>query len=132
MTLNFDPNNPAKQKNRPVWATYLPGRRGAGFKQHSDRGKALNALGYGNGSGILYHWDESSNQWVEVARVESVPRNCERCGGTFNIPNSYTGGSYESRHSLWVGKPTLRYVTCLLYTSPSPRDGLLSRMPSSA
>ena len=26
------------------------------------------------------------------------------------------------------GKP----ITCLLYTSPSPRDGLLSRMPSSA
>ena len=27
---------------------------------------------------------------------------------------------------------TLRLKTCLLYTSPSPRDGLLSRMPSSA
>ena len=26
----------------------------------------------------------------------------------------------------------LRKATCLLYTSPSPRDGLLSRMPSSA
>ena len=25
-----------------------------------------------------------------------------------------------------------RYTGCLLYTSPSPRDGLLSRMPSSA
>ena len=24
------------------------------------------------------------------------------------------------------------YLVCLLYTSPSPRDGLLSRMPSSA
>ena len=24
------------------------------------------------------------------------------------------------------------YIPCLLYTSPSPRDGLLSRMPSSA
>ena len=24
------------------------------------------------------------------------------------------------------------YYACLLYTSPSPRDGLLSRMPSSA
>ena len=24
------------------------------------------------------------------------------------------------------------YYGCLLYTSPSPRDGLLSRMPSSA
>ena len=25
-----------------------------------------------------------------------------------------------------------RFMACLLYTSPSPRDGLLSRMPSSA
>ena len=25
-----------------------------------------------------------------------------------------------------------RFLGCLLYTSPSPRDGLLSRMPSSA
>ena len=35
------------------------------------------------------------------------------------------------------GQPALHaalscYNTCLLYTSPSPRDGLLSRMPSSA
>ena len=28
----------------------------------------------------------------------------------------------------WIGGGN----TCLLYTSPSPRDGLLSRMPSSA
>ena len=34
---------------------------------------------------------------------------------------------------LWVlGFLTFGYGTCLLYTSPSPRDGLLSRMPSSA
>ena len=26
----------------------------------------------------------------------------------------------------------IKYYVCLLYTSPSPRDGLLSRMPSSA
>ena len=30
------------------------------------------------------------------------------------------------------GSTTEPYTTCLLYTSPSPRDGLLSRMPSSA
>ena len=30
---------------------------------------------------------------------------------------------------LWL---VLIYKACLLYTSPSPRDGLLSRMPSSA
>ena len=29
-------------------------------------------------------------------------------------------------------KPVVSYSCCLLYTSPSPRDGLLSRMPSSA
>ena len=50
--------------------------------------------------------------------------------------------------SLWSGVPVLTlkgksfcgrmtesilsYISCLLYTSPSPRDGLLSRMPSSA
>ena len=32
---------------------------------------------------------------------------------------------------LSVGRPS-RFNDCLLYTSPSPRDGLLSRMPSSA
>ena len=31
-----------------------------------------------------------------------------------------------------VNRPTSHYLPCLLYTSPSPRDGLLSRMPSSA
>ena len=30
------------------------------------------------------------------------------------------------------GHPALDAAICLLYTSPSPRDGLLSRMPSSA
>ena len=35
----------------------------------------------------------------------------------------------EERHDR--GRPRFIY-RCLLYTSPSPRDGLLSRMPSSA
>ena len=37
-------------------------------------------------------------------------------GGTVPIVGVFNGCTY----------------TCLLYTSPSPRDGLLSRMPSSA
>ena len=32
----------------------------------------------------------------------------------------------------WTSKSTAALQICLLYTSPSPRDGLLSRMPSSA
>ena len=36
-------------------------------------------------------------------------------------------------NSGWVGLGAgAEYLDCLLYTSPSPRDGLLSRMPSSA
>ena len=32
----------------------------------------------------------------------------------------------------WLAGDAYVHWTCLLYTSPSPRDGLLSRMPSSA
>ena len=36
--------------------------------------------------------------------------------------------------SVWVWAIAIdkMFMYCLLYTSPSPRDGLLSRMPSSA
>ena len=56
-----------------------------------------------------------------------------------------TGGTrgYKGLQGVTGGEKGLRWVTkdyrnfslsrtCLLYTSPSPRDGLLSRMPSSA
>ena len=37
------------------------------------------------------------------------------------------------RNEQWVDEAHFFDITlCLLYTSPSPRDGLLSRMPSSA
>ena len=42
-----------------------------------------------------------------------------------------TEDSAESRVNFEKGACDV-YTTCLLYTSPSPRDGLLSRMPSSA
>ena len=40
------------------------------------------------------------------------------------------------RGPFWMGREmdagAARFTTCLLYTSPSPRDATLSRMPSSA
>ena len=41
------------------------------------------------------------------------------------------GQTLNDRHQK-RGKMLPRHRVCLLYTSPSPRDGLLSRMPSSA
>ena len=39
------------------------------------------------------------------------------------VEDESVGQQYLETHNNWP---------CLLYTSPSPRDGLLSRMPSSA
>ena len=40
----------------------------------------------------------------------------------------------EENARTFLGKNEIQglFKACLLYTSPSPRDGLLSRMPSSA
>ena len=41
-------------------------------------------------------------------------------------------GIGSGSHAEQVARVLERLEPCLLYTSPSPRDGLLSRMPSSA
>ena len=48
--------------------------------------------------------------------------------GDFNAGCNYVS-SYKD---IKLATDSRFYWTCLLYTSPSPRDGLLSRMPSSA
>ena len=53
---------------------------------------------------------------------------------TIVSPNTYLrarGPPQYGETPLTPGAPAPREA-CLLYTSPSPRDGLLSRMPSSA
>ena len=52
---------------------------------------------------------------------------CWRCDKRW-IADSNVGDEKPSNWHTWEGHPR----PCLLYTSPSPRDGLLSRMPSSA
>ena len=44
----------------------------------------------------------------------------------------YTRGGNGKPYDVFKNIMTRHHETCLLYTSPSPRDGLLSRMPSSA
>ena len=57
--------------------------------------------------------------------------------GILNVtPDSFSDGGQYGTLELAV-KQAMRLIDegadiCLLYTSPSPRDGLLSRMPSSA
>ena len=47
-------------------------------------------------------------------------------------PNPDFNPVWDVRTGRFDGGWTVEMEICLLYTSPSPRDGLLSRMPSSA
>ena len=59
---------------------------------------------------------ELEKQWQDIESSTELETHEELTQESFNFLNSNV---------------ELLYV-CLLYTSPSPRDGLLSRMPSSA
>ena len=84
----------------------------AGYKDKMDKFFESNP---GFRSRIAHHIDfpdYSNNELLEIAEVMVASMNYE-----FNE---------ESK------KAMAEYINCLLYTSPSPRDRLLSRMPSSA
>ena len=66
-----------------------------------------------------------------------VARGVHYCAGFTCDQTGFTGILRGADRRLANGRqpvvvPPHRVETCLLYTSPSPRDGLLSRMPSSA
>ena len=68
-------------------------------------------------------------------RSEHVPRSPEQIANSA-IDAARAGAAVVHCHvrdpDTGVPSRKLEYYRCLLYTSPSPRDGLLSRMPSSA
>ena len=68
---------------------------------------------------------------TEIATMTySLPKLVNENGGQTRIFIPKYGIINERRHQL---HEVIRLSgICLLYTSPSPRDGLLSRMPSSA
>ena len=74
---------------------------------------------------IMISCDETTNDEVSLL-------------GTWNITslkyysNPDCTGDYEELSGTITFNESSGYEDCLLYTSPSPRDGLLSRMPSSA
>ena len=45
---------------------------------------------------------------------------------------AHTYKPFGFAYAIYEGATRKAHNSCLLYTSPSPRDGLLSRMPSSA
>ena len=72
-----------------------------------------------------------SVQQTESKDDESTPAlTVQKERSNESIQSNEAGDKKNANHTLAAGSTVLD--TCLLYTSPSPRDGLLSRMPSSA
>ena len=66
--------------------------------------------------------------WAKKGCVILQPYDLEVGAGTFHPATTLF--SLGNKH--WSTAYCQPSRSCLLYTSPSPRDGLLSRMPSSA
>ena len=81
-------------------------------------------------------------QLVSIFTINSKIAIFAGSGGQCDLTNSNSsfgifglfadGTSGDEFTGLTTGTKLADVDTCLLYTSPSPRDGLLSRMPSSA
>ena len=87
-----------------------------------------------NGFILLSEDADTTAKKIKKAVTDSVGivRYTDEQPGLKNLINIYsamTDKSVEEIVAMYEGKG---YGACLLYTSPSPRDGLLSRMPSSA
>ena len=92
----------------------------------------LDTIGGGLGNAVGFGFKYSfigggkGNNMITGYSSISADSSCDYRGNTIVGGNQNSMGT---RGSLGKGVPPM---TCLLYTSPSPRDGLLSRMPSSA
>ena len=77
---------------------------------------------------IEYYYNGTA--WVPCSYSLTINNN----GDNRVLTANNTIFSLEAEANLTFDGTTLKVgsLTCLLYTSPSPRDGLLSRMPSSA
>ena len=81
---------------------------------------------------ILFFHDTHIN-FIHPEVGKSAVKILEAAGFEVEITNrKCCGRTMISKGLLDDAKKNVNYNTCLLYTSPSPRDGLLSRMPSSA
>ena len=79
-----------------------------------------------NGGAIVWEWNFTSHF------IQDFDNTKPNFGVVANHPELMDINANESPLYDWSHSNSVDYNACLLYTSPSPRDGLLSRMPSSA
>ena len=78
-----------------------------------------------NTTKIVNEWTDYNNHMNLSFYILVFDKAAEKILSKFNMGEE---AAIKTKRSTMV----VETHTCLLYTSPSPRDGLLSRMPSSA
>ena len=74
-----------------------------------------------------------SCQWLGVGRRSELSKRW-KLATKEEVEGDHNLIKITGREGLWFEQQDMlsKYLSCLLYTSPSPRDATLSRMPSSA
>ena len=75
-------------------------------------------------------WDSEKNDWLILNRGISFEEIADKILNEDYL-EILENPTNKNQQYFVMGIDNYTWV-CLLYTSPSPRDGLLSRMPSSA
>ena len=80
------------------------------------------------------HHDESLKKEIECKKTGSDSQNCRNVKeANFRYQQLHaTPPSFKDAFKKMEKEQSEFFKDCLLYTSPSPRDATLSRMPSSA
>ena len=115
------------QRNGKSWITWIGATPQPALHKASRTAAPLNISWSGSNGDV---WQDRVARSVEKIKNESLEKVV--------LARFITGNTTEKinqrnlLHQLAIEYPSTWVYSCLLYTSPSPRDGLLSRMPSSA
>ena len=120
-----------------------------GHDRYHESHDTVNTIGESNGS-QSEPWGNSTDPSSENSSIDRAQAGVERVSMSADRLQAVKQMEPESHHPYGYGRGSTpmhnaavrdtaireeedgRSISCLLYTSPSPRDGLLSRMPSSA
>ena len=98
-------------------------QRGMGGMERTAAPKGPNMYDGGAASKVQLNTQPYNNQRLQQQNI------LQNTGSAATQANS---GAVQQVRKQQLVQDNAEYKACLLYTSPSPRDGLLSRMPSSA
>ena len=81
----------------------------------------------------VYDLNDPASGWQDLTHIAPVPLPRNHFATAVLDEKIYMiGGQIGHDNCASLTQQRVQTKFCLLYTSPSPRDGLLSRMPSSA